>query len=317
MNEMPFIFDKIAKAKGKSVFVEMNTRSGFSFKKHTGRPDLFEKIKSQAWDYVVVQGFSRELSYDPSYIDTATMPYLLMILDSIYLNNPCTNVLLYETWGYKDGFNEREDVDTYDKMAEKIINGYSYLSTVLGLPIVPVGEVWREVRKTNPDIELYHPDNAHPSKNGSYLSASTFYAAIFKESAEGAFTSTISTPNALKIQKASAKYVLGNYDRLKLDMNRMDVVSQRTVDGKFFANCTSNFPLATNVTWEFGDGKKSMDKNPTHQYKEAGTYNLVLTVEDACGIRKLKKTLVFEPLKKPEPKPLSKPKKGNSPVKKI
>jgi len=158
MNEMPFIFDRMAKSKGKSVHVEMNTRSGSSFQAHTTRPDLFKTIQSQKWDFVVLQGYSRELSYDLSHIDTATMPYIQQILDSIYQQDSCTNVLLYMTWGYKDGFLDRPETDTYEKMADKIATGYQYLADSLKLPIVPVGMVWKDFRKKYPEIELYDAD---------------------------------------------------------------------------------------------------------------------------------------------------------------
>ena len=42
MNNMPAIFEHIAKSKGKLVHVEKNTQSGASFKVHTGRLDMFQ-----------------------------------------------------------------------------------------------------------------------------------------------------------------------------------------------------------------------------------------------------------------------------------
>jgi len=317
MNEMPFIFDKIAKSKGKSVHVEMNTRSGSSFQIHTTRPDLFQTIKSRKWDFIVLQGYSRELSYEPEYLDTATMPYIQQILDSVYLNDSCTNVLLYMTWGYKEGFLEREETDTYEKMADKIAAGYQYLSDSLNLPIVPVGMVWKNVRKKYPEIELYDADKAHPSKNGSYIAASSFYTAIFNESPEGAITSTISNEIAPKIQKMAATYVLENYKRYKLEVNTYSIKDMRTVDGKYMMYGKSNFPESTSIHWDFGDGKTSTDKNPTHRYLNPGVYKIVLTVEDVCGTRVIERTAEFKEPKKPIAKPTPKPKKGNTPKKKI
>lgn len=317
MNEMPFIFNKIAKAKGKQVYVEMNTRSGASFQVHTTRTDMFEAIKSRKWDYVVIQGYSRELTYDSTYLDTATVPYVQLILDSIYQNNPCTNVLLHLTWGYKYGYLERPETDSYDKMTDKIIAGYTYLSQRFGLPIVPVGMVWREVQRRHPEIEMYDADQAHPSKNGSYASASTFYAAIFKESPEGAYTSTVNATFGKSIQKAAADMVLSNYIQLGLDKNQFTMVPLRTVEGKFILECFSNYPNATGWQWDFGDGKKSTDKSPTHVYKNAGIYNVSLTVEDTCGMRTYNQVVEYREIAKPLKKPKTPVKKGNTPRKKI
>jgi len=317
MNEMPFIFDRMAKSKGKSVYVEMNTRSGSSFQAHTTRPDLFKTIQSRKWDFVVLQGYSRELSYDSSHLDTATMPYIKQILDSIYQQDSCTNVLLYMTWGYKDGFADREETDTYEKMADKIAAGYQYLADSLELPIVPVGMVWKDFRNKYPEIELYDADKAHPSKNGSYISASCFYTAIFNESPEGAITSTISNEIAPKIQKMAASYVLENYKRYKLDVNTYSIKTLRTVEGKFMIYGITNFPEATSIDWSFGDENTSTDKNPTHRYAKPGVYRIVLRVEDKCGTRVIERTAEFKEPKKPIAKPKPHPKRGNTPKKKI
>ena len=40
---------------------------------------------------------------------------------------------------------------------------------------------------------------------------------------------------------------------------------------------------ATSWEWNFGDGVTSNDRNPVHTYTEAGTYNVMLTMEDTEG----------------------------------
>jgi len=37
-------------------------------------------------------------------------------------------------------------------------------------------------------------------------------------------------------------------------------------------------------SWKFGDGGKSSEKNPTHQYSAPGTYHVTLTVKDTSGL---------------------------------
>ena len=56
-----------------------------------------------------------------------------------------------------------------------------------GFPIAPVGMVWKEIREKFPTIDLYAPDQAHPSQFGSYVAACTFYTSIYKESPIDAF----------------------------------------------------------------------------------------------------------------------------------
>jgi hypothetical protein len=306
MNNMPKIFEKICISKGKKVHVEMNTRSGASFNVHTTRPDMYQAIKSRKWDVVVIQGYSREFSFEPAYLDTATIPYMVHIMDTIKRYSPCANIHLYLTWGYKDGFIERPETDSYEKMTDRIEFGYKYVSEIFSLPIDPVGLVWRELRKKHPSINLYDADNAHPNKNGSYLSACTHYAAIFRESPEGAITNTIGTKEAKEIQKHAAEVVLKRMNEFKLDINYYTVNLPKDKDQQQMVICKSYYVNAKSVSWDFGDGSTSKEKNVTYKYKKPGNYKVRLTVEDECGTRTfLTKITIPEP---PKPKQKKKPK---------
>ena len=43
--------------------------------------------------------------------------------------------------------------------------------------------------------------------------------------------------------------------------------------------------------WEFGDGKTSTDRNPTHSYSTTGFYNVTLTAFNECGFNKTTKSI--------------------------
>lgn len=55
-------------------------------------------------------------------------------------------------------------------------------------------------------------------------------------------------------------------------------VSPLTFDGN-----TSGGIGATTYSWNFGDGNSSTDQTPTHEYNDAGTYQVTLTFEDSNG----------------------------------
>src|SRR5690606_1135387 len=84
MNGMPQMFEKLAISKSIKINVVMSAKSNHTFKMHSERADLYEDIKKFKWDYVVIQGFSRELSYGTEHIDTASVPYFNQIVDSVY-----------------------------------------------------------------------------------------------------------------------------------------------------------------------------------------------------------------------------------------
>ena len=125
-NNMPKLFEQMADSKGVRLEVLMDAKSSHTFEMHSKRPELYTNIRSKKWDYVVLQGFSRELAQDAATIDSNSIPYIKQLLDSIYANNRCTNVLLYQTWGYGGGYKDDSlNIDwTYQEMSDRVHQGY-------------------------------------------------------------------------------------------------------------------------------------------------------------------------------------------------
>ena len=309
MNVMPKIFEKLCKDRNKPIYVEMNTKAGASFNDHITRDDMYEAIRSRKWDYVVLQGFSRELSLGYDKIDKETLPYLNRIVDSVKANNNCTNILFYLTWGYKNGYSAMQENNTFDKMAANIIEGYCYLGSCYDIPIVPVGIVWKNVRAKYPEINLYSEDDAHPNKNGSYLAACTFYTAVFRESIVGAITATIDAKTATIIQKEASNYVLTNLNQLGLDKNFFEIIEERTSQGKYKLSLKAKYSNLAKITWNLGNGIIKHEKETVYYYKKPGKYKVSLTVEEECGVRNYTKRIKYTAPLKPVGKAKSKPSK--------
>lgn len=316
-NNMPELFEKLAKSKKIKIDVVMNAKSNHTFKMHCKRPEMFEAIRSKKWDYVVLQGFSRELMYDKEVIDTASLPYFKQIVDSVYYNHSCTNVLLYMTWGYKNGFVSDSDTLSYDEMSNRVQRGYEYLSGMYNLSIVPIGQVWKTFRKNNPEIDLYQEDGQHPNLMGSYLIASGFYSSIFKSSPLGGYFPKIDSALAVKIQNTSYRYVNKYLDTFKLNKNSLDFNYERTKKGEFFATGKAYFSDADSLHWILDN--KIISKKQTFQYKfkKAGTYYIKLLVFDKCGIREIYRKAIFKSPPPPKPNKKSKPKKNTRTNRKI
>jgi hypothetical protein len=287
MHEMPAIFSKIAESKNKKIHVEWNTQAGASFAVHSQREALFKAIKKREWDYVILQGFSREFTVSNTHLDTATIPYLTQIIDSVKEFQPCANLLFYVTWGYKNGFPESEDLDTYDKMSQKIQKGYAFIGKKYDIPLVPVGNVFQLVRAKYPKLNLYAEDEIHPSKEGSYLAACTFYTAIFKESCIGALTNTIAFEDANRIQETVSNYVLRNLQKFSLHENTFSVKSFKQVlnGGKSMTQvtCSANYPDALSYSWETSSGIVSNGSKLVFNLTEPGKYRIKFTMTRSCG----------------------------------
>jgi hypothetical protein len=299
MNNLCKIFQNLANSKGKIVFADTLAVSGSNLKGHTLRENTYKKIKAKSWDYVFIQGFSRELSVDSARILSETIPYAKQLVDSIKRHNPCVNIYYYMTWGYADGFNDSIPGDNYSLMQERIQKGYMMLSEETGgFPVAPVGMVWKTVHETYPEINLYAPDRAHPSIYGSYVAACTFYTAIYKESSEGcAMPKKADLLYARFIQTVSTDYVLKNYNNYNLDTvqvpkNSKPIKLDFQIKEKWLSITISNKSSGgSKYYWDFGDGNFSIKKNPKHYYRKPGKYIVTLYVKSKCDWYKMKKVI--------------------------
>lgn len=277
MNDMPKIVQRIADKEKRNVIVEHNTESGSSFRVHSERKDMYKAISKRKWDYVILQGYSRELSHSNSHIDTATVPFVDKIVNAVYENNQCSQVLLYMTWGYEDGYGERPEVNSYVKMADSIAKGYNYLGGLYDVPVVPVGMIWKEIKEMEL-MDLYAPDRAHPSKNGSYLIANTFFKAIFNDSSKKLFSSNLDAKDAKIINKTVDSYLSDNFD---FESHKHDLfVITETEDYSIEYKVSDR---VSDVVWYFEDGTSTVLKLGTHDFGRKGKHRINIELTTDCG----------------------------------
>jgi hypothetical protein len=184
-NEMPNIFKNIALSKGKRIDVHSVTQGKATFQIQSNREEVYKAINLKKWDYVILQGSSRDMLASKDTMQDKTLPSIEKIVTAINTNSSKSKVLFYQTWGYKNGYVPLKSSKTYVKMSRRVAYGYLKLLKKFNYGVVPVGMAWLESRKKRPEVNLYVKDGAHPSWKGSYLTASCFYTAIFNESAEG------------------------------------------------------------------------------------------------------------------------------------
>lgn len=297
-NNMPKIFEHLAKSKGKNVYADSIAVSGSTLHQHTERPSTYRKMKSRTWDIVFIQGFSRELAQDSLVIAAETIPYAQILIDSIKKYNPCASIYFYMTWGYADGYVVEEANDSYEKMQQRVCDGYFQMSRAFHYPIAPVGLVWQQVRLLHPDINLYVPDKEHPNPSGSFVAACTFYATIFKESPVGGTAPGKVNPAVIQpIEKIAEQFVLSNLERFNLDTIQHPMLEippalafsiKESWTNITIINKTADCP---DIKWDFGDGTTSRKLNPKHYYKESGTYTVTLHVYKDCQQFVMKKRI--------------------------
>ncbi len=283
-NEMPKMFDAIATNAGKNVYVKSDTKGGANFEEHSQRESVFASIKSHKWDNVILQGYSREFIHSAAHVDSATVPHLNKILDSIYANNPCTNVYFFMTWGYEKGYGDYEYTKEFEGMADTIHGGYMRIGAKYELPVVPVGKVWKRV-KMGSRAKLYAPDKFHPSKKGSYLAAATFFSAFYDEENRNYRPRGISKKMGKFISNQAYEFVHENRDYYSLDEQEAFVHWKFNEDGSVNANFQASFPQALSYKWVVDGQKEIPGETGSFVFADQVNHKVELQVTSDCGDR--------------------------------
>jgi type IX secretion system substrate protein/PKD domain-containing protein len=188
--------------------------------------------------------------------------------------------MLYMTWGRKNGDASNctayPVMCTYEGMDSTIRNNYLALASSIHSELSPVSIAWNYIRQNYPGIDLYQPDESHPSPAGSYAAACCFYATIFKKDPTLiTFNYSLSATDASIIKNAVKTQV---FDYLSLWDFKQSPESDFGYEIDVGVN-EVNFRaenLVDTYLWEFGDGAISSLRNPTHSYLSDGTYTVEL-----------------------------------------
>ena len=282
-NSLPNLVENIANSLGDSLIHDRNTPGGQTMAGHASNVTSLSKISSQEWDYVVLQSQSQEPSFPPSQVANDVYPYAERLTDSIRRNTSCGTPLFFMTWGRKNGdaLNcvNYPTICSYEGMQQRLRESYMEMaSTNLGR-ISPVGMAWKRVREEHPEIELYNPDESHPSYAGSYLAASVFYCSIFQKSCETSdFTGSLDSITARMLRSIASETVL---DSLGLwGFLEADILQDSTFLN--YAYLTASYSNADSIAWDFGDSliSSSNDSLVTVEYLVEGEYTVTLSVFD-------------------------------------
>jgi hypothetical protein len=168
-------------------------------------------------------------------------------------------------------------------MQARLRESYLEMGQIFSSSVSPVGIAWKHTRNLYPGIELYASDESHPSLNGSYLAACTFYSSIFHKSPVGGYyPPAIPLSDATILQQIAFHTVFDSLPVWNLDTTQVhaafDFVAMNNTTYQFI-NSSLN---AVAFTWDFGDGNQSHSANPIHTYSAPGNYLATLHAYRDC-----------------------------------
>jgi len=279
VNNLPQLVHDVALSAGDTLVFDSYAPGGYQFVNHFADSTSHQKIRTGGWDYVILQGQSQEPVLDAS--DFTNGGNALFNLVKQY--NPCAVIMPYMTWGRKNGdalnCASFPVMCTYEGMDTSIRNAYLSLTAYLNGEVAPVSVVWNYTRQNYPTIDLYQPDESHPSAAGSYAAACCFYTSIFKKDpALINFDFGLNASDASILRNAAKTQVFDSLQRW--DYKKLPVADFRYRTGPG-SNEVILSPVSHGVRqtcyWDFGDGDTSTTPFLTHSYLSDGTYTVSLT----------------------------------------
>ena len=183
-NDLPLLVEAMSAESSTPLRCEAMTRDDFSIEDHWNA-GASKRIREGDWKYVVLQ-------QGPSSLDASRAnlrEWTKKIADEIRAVNAMP--ALYMVWP------DRSRLAFMPRVAES----YRLASVDVSGVLLPVGEVWLRAWERDATLDLYGPDQFHPSKVGTYAAAATIVARLIG-----------TAPESLK-----ARYRLRNGDDYAID----------------------------------------------------------------------------------------------------
>ena len=184
-NGLPWIVESLADNAQQAVYVLEHAPGGQFCTDHCVNPAVYDMLRSTDWDYVVIQDNQGAFVNIPPYIGTDYFDANMQLLDSIKSYNSCSHVIWFAGWGIEGGWPQYFPNDSTEYCIERILDNVVYLNSFANEVVGPIGEGWLRSLAEQPNIDLYSADGAHPSEEGSYLTAAVLYSLIFKDDPSG------------------------------------------------------------------------------------------------------------------------------------
>lgn len=281
-NNLPEIIKQLALSAGDTLIYNSNTPGGYTLEQHSTNATSLSLIANGGWDFVILQEQSQKPSFPNDFVASEVYPFAAKLDSLIHLSSPCATTLFYVTWGRKNGDGDNCDyfapLCTYEGMDSMLQLRYTIMAQDNKAAISPVAMVWRKLRTDFPSIELYNPDESHPSANGSFAAACAFYTMMFQKNPMlSTYNFSISSANANDIKQVTKNLV---YDSMaywnRFAANPIASFNFTTSENTVTFNNTS--VNADSYHWDFGDGNTDNTKNPVHTYSTLGDFLVTLTV---------------------------------------
>lgn len=176
-NSSPELLKGLAKEKfpNRVVETQLISQGGMTLERHWKGDRALQAIKSNDWDFVVLQEQSklgmRVIIDNQTHFGQTELFFEYARKFDTEIKKSGAKTVFFMTWS-TEGHPEEQEILTH---------AYTSIAKKLNATLAPVGLAWDKVRN-NDQVDLYFVDGSHPSPQGSYLVATTMFATLFGES---------------------------------------------------------------------------------------------------------------------------------------
>ena len=147
-HDVPSLVAQLAAADGLSLLQDVHAESSWNWELHSKSAESLAKIRSRAWDVVVLQEQSTRPAYDSEQVCRDTVPYLEILAGQILDNSPETLIQFYLTWARPQGLQSQCDSQpqfcTFSSMQDALTKSYlDFACMETPARLAPVGESFR------------------------------------------------------------------------------------------------------------------------------------------------------------------------------
>ena len=119
-NNLPEIFLELSEHGGEKLIIDQYIPSGLFLADHAESVLTKSKIKSNKWDYVILQGVGSVMAYPDSITQHPFYPAMKSLMKTIAKNSPSTRTVFCLPWAFEDGMLWKGAwSDNYQEMQQK------------------------------------------------------------------------------------------------------------------------------------------------------------------------------------------------------
>ncbi|MEH6535898.1 MAG: DUF4886 domain-containing protein [Psychroserpens sp.] len=179
-NSLPELVKAITEEKFPDQVIEirMVSQGGMTLKGHWQEKEALQAIRSDHWDYVILQEQSKlgmgVMIDDDIYFGQTDLFFEYARKFDVEIKKADAKTVFFMTWS----------VSSRPEEQEILTHAYSTIAKELNATLAPIGLVWDQLRSSD-QFNFYEMDGSHPSPMGSYLAATTIFSSLFEVSPLG------------------------------------------------------------------------------------------------------------------------------------